>query len=367
MSHFRLPTFKRPCTRTTKTDVVERYNIEPVYRMSYNESPLGPSPKVVAAIQEAAATIGDYPPMGDEVLRQALAKTWGRGLTADHFFTGCSGYETLELVTRAYLQPGDEMIISPPTFGVYNKIAALQEAKVVSVPLEPPDFMPDIDGILAAVTPRTRLLMICNPNNPTGTMMAGSDMHNLVRSLPSHVTIVADEVYCDFVTAKEYYPDTLYYVLEGYPVIRTQTFSKAYGIPGVRLGYAIAPPEIANYVGGFHRGFHQNRLALAAGVAALTDQAHLQKNVQTALEGKQWLYAQLDRLGLSYIPSQTNFVVVRLHQDATAVAKALYPYGVMVKPLNTTGLENCLRVTISVPAANEQFIRGLQEILSKPA
>jgi histidinol-phosphate aminotransferase len=199
------------------------------------------------------------------------------------------------------------------------------------------------------VTAGTLLLVICNPNNPTGTVMPASDMSALVKALPEHVTIIADEVYCDFVT-DEAYPDTLAYVLQGYPIIRIQTFSKAYGMAGLRLGYAVAPAEIAHDVGGLHRAFHQNRLALAAGVAALADEAQLQKNVQTVL---------------SYIPSQTNFIVVRLPQDSQAVAKALEPYGVIIRALNTTGLENCLRVSVSLPAGNQQFMRGLEELLSE--
>lgn len=368
MSNFPGPTFKRISTRMSKADVTEKYGVEPVYRMTFNESPLGASPKVVAAIQEAAATIGDYPPLGDEVLREALAKRWGRGLTANHFFTGSSGSEALELVARAYLQPGDEIIVSPPTFGVYSHLAALQGAKVVSVPLEEPYFWPDVDAIFAAVTPRTRLIVVCNPNNPTGTVMPATDMHDLIRDLPSHVTILADEVYCDFVTSP-YYPDTLSYILEGKPIIRIQTFSKAYGLAGLRLGYGIAPPEIADYVGGLHRGFHQNRLALAAGVAALADEEHLQKNVQSVLASRQWLGEQFDRLDLAYIPSETNFMVVRLPltHDASAVVQALLPYGVMIRKLDHPSLENCLRISISVPEGNQQLIRGLEDILRRSA
>lgn len=365
MSEFPLPVFKRPSTRISKRDVTEQYGVEPVYRMMFNESPLGPSPKVVAAIQEEAAKIGEYPTLGDERLREALAQTWGHFMTANHFFTACSGSETLELVTRAYLQADDEVMITPPTFGMYNRLTEVQKAKIVSVPLKQPSFTPDVEAILSAVTPRTRLLILCNPNNPTGTVMPAAEMDDLVKNMPEHVTIVADDVYCHFVTDKDY-PDNVQYIAEGYPVIRIQTFSKAYGMAGLRLGYGIAPPKIANYIGGLHRGFHQSRLALAAGLAALEDQEHMQKNVQMVVEGREWLYGQLDRLDLAYIPSQTNFMIVHLppSRDANEVVNALLPYGVIVRALNAPGLENSLRVSTSVPAGNEQFIRGLEEILT---
>ena len=365
MSEFPYPVFKRISTRMSKGDVTERYGVEPVYRMMFNESPLGPSPKVVAAIQEQAAKIGEYPTLGDEQLREALAQTWGHDLTANHFFTACSGSEALELVARAYLQADDEVIVSPPTFGVYNKLTKMQRAKTVSVPLKQPSFTPDVQAILSAVTPRTRLLIICNPNNPTGTVMPADEMDYLVKNMPEHVTIVADDVYCHFVT-DDRYPDNVQYIAEGYPVISIQTFSKAYGMAGLRLGYGIAPTQIADYIGGFHRGFHQNRLALAAGLAALEDQEHVQKNARMVIEGREWLYEQLDHLDLAYIPTQTNFMVVHMPpgREATAVVNALLPYGVMIRALNAPGLQNSLRVSTSVPAGNEQFIRGLQEILT---
>lgn len=361
---FPLPHFDRPAYRAEKEDIQAEYGLTAVYRMSFNESPLGPSPKVVAAIQEEAVRLGDYPPMSDTRLREALAETLGRGLTPDHFYTGCSGYETLELTARALLQPGDEIIVCPPMFGVYIKIAALQGATAVKVPLKPHTFIPDVDAILAAITEKTRFIIICNPNNPTGTVMPKADMDRLVDSLPDHVVIVADEVYSHYVTNKEY-PDSIRYVLDNKPVVIIQTFSKAYGLAGLRLGFAIAPPEIANYIGGLHRGFHHNRLALVAGITALADQAHLRKNVAVSHEGKEYLYEQFDRLDLPYIPSDTNFIVVRLNRDSKEVAKALLKFGVIVRPLHEPGLENCLRVTTAVSEGNQLFIESLEKVLSE--
>jgi histidinol-phosphate aminotransferase len=331
--------------------------VDPVYRMSYNESPLGPAPSVIAAIRQAAPELGLYPPMGDESLRQALAHTLGRGLSEAHFFTGCSGYEALEFVARAFLRPGQEMIISPPTFEVYRRLAQLQGAEVVEVPLHRPNYEPDIAAILAAITERTRLLLLCNPNNPTGTIMTAEAMAWLVRELPDHVLLVTDEVYHHFVTRSDF-PDSLGYVLAGKPVIVIHTFSKAYGLAGLRLGYAVASPEIADEVGGLQRAFHQSRLALAAGLAALQDQAHLRANVQAVVEGRAWLVEQFERLDLPYLPSQTNFIMVQTPGPAQAIAEALLDWGVIVRAMPGE-LDHWLRVSVSRPEGNRRFIEGL--------
>ena len=359
------PNYPRAGNHGDKESIKAQYGLDVVYRMSHNESALGPSPAVVEAIGREAVSLGDYPSMSDISLRSALAETWGRGLSPDHFFTGCSGYETIELVTRAYLKPGDEMIVSHPTFGIYNKLAALEYANIVDVPLILPDFKVDVDGILNAVTDKTRILMLCNPNNPTGTMMGSAEMRRIVQNLPEHILIISDEVYIHYVDDPDF-PDTVGYITEGRPIIMINTFSKAYGLAGLRIGYAIAPVEIANYVAGTHRGFHQNRLGMVAGVAALRDQAHVQENVRVALDGKKWLYEQYDRLGLDYIRSQTNYMVLRLpeHLKNSEVVKSLHPYGVMVRSLDGPGLENTLRVSVNVADANQRFITGLEAVLN---
>lgn len=359
------PILPRRTDKPSKQDIANSLGLESVYRMSYNESILGPSPNAVAAIQKAASTLGDYPQFTDAALCNELAEVWGRGLTPDHFFSGCSGYETIELIFRAFLRQEDEVIVCNPTFGMYERVASLQGAKVVDVPLVLPDFAVDVDGILAAVTEQTRMLMLCNPNNPTGTVMPSAEMDRLVANMPDHVLIVSDEVYIQFVEASADFPDTIGYILDNRNVIMTHSFSKAYGLAGLRLGYAIAPPTIANYIAGMHRGFHQNGLALAGGVAALRDQAHVAANVAATREGKQFLYAGCDRLGLSYIPSQTNFFVLRMpgHLVADEVVKTLLADGVMVRSLSGRGLENSLRVSIGPMVANEIFIKRIEQIL----
>ncbi|MEM7113986.1 MAG: histidinol-phosphate transaminase [Chloroflexota bacterium] len=360
-----LPTFPRLQTRLTDEDVKQQYGVTAVHRMNANESPLGPSPSVVAAVQAAASRLGLYPTMGDESLREGLAEVWGQGLTANHFFTGCSGYEAFELTMRAYVAAGDEVIICHPTFGIYDKLTKLQGGIPVQVPRLLPNFELDIEGILTAVTDKTKAVIICNPNNPTGNITSATDMERLVRGLPEHVLLISDEVYIHFVRDAAF-PNSVPYVLKERPIVLIHSFSKSYGLAGMRLGYGIAPPDIANYIAGLQRGFHQNHIALTAGVAALADQEHLQKNVQVALDGKAWLFEQLDRLDIAYWPSETNFFVAKMPIDPDTVVERLLAYGVMIRAPQGPGLDSCVRISVGTPEGNAALVQGLEEILRNP-
>lgn len=354
-------TYPRPDVRMTAEDIQKKYNLETVYLMHQNESPYGPSPAVIEAIQKEAASLNYYPSMSDGALRDTLAEVLGRGLTRDHFWTGCSGYETIELLTRAYLGDGDEVIITPPTFGAYNKMIGIQDSQIVSVPLVGPTLLPDVDAILAAITDKTKLILLCNPGNPTGSIMVAAEMDRLVQAVPEHVMIVSDDVYHQYVRSADY-PDSIQYVLDGKNVVLIHTFSKAYGMAGMRVGYGIAKPEISNHIGGVHRGFHHNRLTMAAAIAAAKDQAYLQETVNKLLDGKKWICEQLDELDIAYIPSETNFILMDLGRPSQAVTEALYPYGVLTRP-QAGEFENYLRVTVGTPEGNAQFIKGLKAVL----
>ena len=280
-----------------------------LHQMANNENPLGPSPRVIEAIANAAPSLNRYPAWTDMNLRRAIVKVLGRGLTPAHIYTGCSGFEALELLTRAFLQPGDELILSSPTFsGAYKKVALPLGARVIDVPLEPQTFRYRPDAVLDAITDKTRLIMVCNPNNPTGTIIDSAAIEELMRGLPPYVLVVADEVYHHFV-ADEAYPDSLRYVLEGRNIVIAHSFSKAYGMAGMRLGYGIAKPEIANYIAGLHRGFHQNKIALAAGIAACEDQAQVRRAVAYLQGEARWLCQQFDSLDIHYWKPAANFAL----------------------------------------------------------
>ena len=232
-----------------------------IIELGANENPLGPSLRVREAILRELDQLHRYPP-GDEALRAALATHHGRGLTAGHFVATASGSEIIELISRAFLERGDAIILSTPTFVVYAPMAALQGAAVIDVPLHHDDFSLDVDRLISAVTPRTRLLYVCNPGNPTGVMAPRSDVMGLLNRLPPHVTLVSDEVYADYVDDPDF-PDTTAALLANERVIVIRSFSKVFGLAGLRLGYALGPPAIVERLVRFLRPYHLSQYAVA--------------------------------------------------------------------------------------------------------
>ena len=321
--------------------VAEDTSQPPSARLAYNENPLGPSPKVLEAIQREANQLGRYPNFSDLELRRAIAKTLGRGINPDHIYTGCSGFEALELAARAYLGPGDEVIISSPTFeGAYRKVTEPLGVKVVDAPLESGTFRYQTDAVLAALSERSKAIILCNPNNPTGSVVSAARMADLIRGLPPHVLLIADEVYHHFVNDPSY-PDSLAYVLEERNIVVIHSFSKAYGMAGLRLGYGIAKPEIAHTIAGLHRGAHQNRLAMAAGIAACEDQEHLRRCVSTLRQEAQWLCAQFDRLDIRYWEPAANFILIETKLLAADMQARLLERGVLLREQSGNGLPAC--------------------------
>ena len=308
--------FARIDSRTSPEDIRPPHGSGKLYQLANNENPLGPSPRVIETINELAPTLSYYPDFSDIELRRAISKVLGREVTPDLIFTGCSGFESLELIARAFLGPGDELILSSPTFsGAYKKIAEPLGAKVIDVPLTPETFAWRPDAVLEAVNDRTKLVMLCNPNNPTGTVISADAMDQLMSGLPDHVLVVADEVYHHFVEDPTF-PDSLRYVLENRNIVIVHSFSKAYGLAGLRLGYGIAEPEIANYIAGLHRGFHQNKLALAAGIAACQDQAHVRRIASNSCAAKRaGSVSSFDRLDITVLDAGGELYPFRNKDD----------------------------------------------------
>jgi histidinol-phosphate aminotransferase len=331
--------------------------------LSGNENPSAPSARVIAAITQAAQRLNRYPAGEDDELRDAVAATIGRGLTPDHVVTGSSGSDVLELIARVHLSPTDEAILCPPTFTVYAPQIGRQGATAVAVPLDAATFACDVDAVLAAVTPRTRVLYLCNPGNPTGVAIPRSAVNRMIDALPSHVTLVADEVYFQYVTTPGF-PDSIGHVLANRPVIVVHSFSKAYALAGLRLGYAIAPPEIARRIAGARRKYHLGRLELAAGLAALGDQEFVRQSVALVHEQLPLFYDAFRRLKVTYWPSNANFVLFQAPGDAGALQQALVARGVRIRTTDGNGLAGHLRVTVGLPEENRRFAAALAEVLS---
>lgn len=352
----------KPINWLSREAVPDHISQESVYKLSTNENPLGPSPAAIEAIRNSACSLAEYPPTSDGSLRRVLADTHGKGLTPDHFFTTSSGSEGLEYIGRAFLMPGDECIICSPAFSVYNWAAGLQNATLIDVPLDSETLTHRINAIIDAVTDKTRLLFLSNPHNPAGTIISRDEMERLYNELPDHVTVVSDEVYIHYVDAPQY-PDSVEDIFRGRNVVTLYSFSKAYGLAGLRLGYGVARPDLVARVTAFRRTFHLGTLVMEAGMAALQDSDHLEKSVALTQKGRVWLYGQLDRLRLHTWPSQSNFILVRLPVPAYEVAVRLLDYGVIVMPQAKSSLPDCIRVSIGLQKANEAFIVALEQIL----
>ncbi|MGB7338422.1 MAG: histidinol-phosphate transaminase [Phototrophicaceae bacterium] len=355
--------YDRQEARVSDADVMRRYGVTTVHRLSQNENPLGPSPKVLDAIQEAALTLASYPNYSDIELREAIAEVTGRGITPHHIYTGMSGYEALEILMRGFVKAGDEVIVSTPTFiSAYQKTTILQGAHIVDVPLQADTFDYDVDGVIAAITPRTRLILLCNPNNPTGTIVTASQFDDLMQRVPAHVLVVSDEVYHHYVHRDDY-PDALQYVLDGKNLVLTYSFSKAYGLAGLRLGYGVARPEIADYLASFHRGFHHSAFTLAAGIAAVKDQAYVQHVIDYTEREMQWMLSELDRLDVYYWQPAANFVLFKSPYETRQMTEKFMEVGILVRPQHKSGLHDCVRVSIGTHEANQLFIQRLEAIL----
>lgn len=357
--------FVRKDDRASLEEIQRMHGLERIYKLQNNENPLGPSPRVVEAINAIAPTLSYYPEFSDIKLRRAIVDVLGSQLTPEHIFTGCSGFEVLELISRAFLSSGDEVILCSPTFtGAYSRVILPLGATVVDVPLVPETFEYRVDAVLGAITDKTKLIMICNPNNPTGTVIPAGKIDTLMSGVPDHVLVVADEVYHHFVDDPAF-PDSMKYVRQGKNIAIAHSFSKAYGLAGMRLGYGIARPQIANYIAGMHRGFHQNKLALAAGIAACKDQAHLRHVVETMRAEAAWVCAQFDRLDIRYWRPAANFILFETKMLAEALEQRLLERGFLLRGQTRNNMPYRMRISLSIREDNQAFIKALEDILGE--
>lgn len=335
-----------------------------IVKLSSNENLLGSSPKAIEAIQRSLGVLNEYAYHGDENFRQALSSHFDGELTAEQFITANSGMELLDLIARGFLDPGLEYIISTPAFRAYRNFGSVQGGALVNVPLAGKDFELDVKGILNAVNEKTRLIFLSSPNNPTGTHIPVAKADELINNLPDHVITVYDEVYHHYVETKDF-TRAIRYVKEGRRVIGLNSFSKAYGLAGIRLGYAYSTPEVSGYLARIRRPFMINTLTMEAGIAALRDEEHIRATKHMNAEQKQWLYAQFQRLKIQYWKSEANFIMFRSPLDNDAFTRQMLDQGVMVRPCDGFDVEGCTRVTIGRQQDNEFFIQALQKVIGR--
>ncbi|MBI1923546.1 histidinol-phosphate transaminase, partial [Candidatus Poribacteria bacterium] len=265
-----------------------------------------------------------------------------------------------QIIGETYISPNDEVIYSESAFVVYMLVAKICGAKSIITPMR--GYIQDLEAMADAITDQTKVIFIANPNNPTGTMVTKDQTEKLMERVPEGVLVVFDEAYYEYVERPDY-PQTLPYIHERRNVIITRTFSKIYGLAGLRIGYGVAKPEIIEMMNRVRQPFNCNSVAQAAARAALKDGEHVRRSRHVNAAGKVYLYNALDRMGLEYIESEGNFILVHLAQSGQEIANALMRKGVIVRPVAGYGFPNSIRVTIGTPEENERFVRSLREVL----
>jgi histidinol-phosphate aminotransferase len=337
-------------------ELVREYGITgEIVKLASNENPLGPSPKALAALSHALDELNLYPDNSCYALLHRLSEA--NETPADHITIGNGSVEIILQAALACLEPGEEVIMSEVSFIMYPIAAHIAGAKPVKVPNK--DWHHDLDAILAAVTDRTKIIFIDNPNNPLGSVIGRKAMDAFIERVPDHVLVIIDEAYYEYIGSMDY-PRSLHYVHAGRNVLVLRTFSKIYGLAGLRIGYGFANPEIIQATSKVRLPFSVNRPAQIAALAALDDEKHIDESRALNETGKMYLAKEFERLGLEYIPPYGNFVFVRFPCETGPIYKALEQRGIIVRPV---GDKDALRITIGTPEQNKRLIASLEEIL----
>ncbi len=340
-------------------ELEREYGVKNAIKMASNENPLGPSPKAVAAIKKNLQRIHRYPEGGCYYLRKKLSQILKVAPESLVFANGSD--ELLVLAVRAFVNPGDEVIIADPTFLIYEIATCAQDGQVIKVPMK--NFRYDLDGMKTKISLKTKVIFIANPDNPVGTYVNQDNLLRFLKDVPERVVVVLDEAYYEFACKKKDYPDSLSLLKTFKNLIIARTFSKAYGLSGLRVGYGVMPSNIANALNKVREPFNVNLLAQVGAVAALDDKAHLKKTIKLVDEGRKYLTKELKKLNAMTVDTVTNFILTDLKTDASVVYEKLLRKGIIVRPMSAWGLKTFIRVTVGKDAENKRFIKTLKEVL----
>ncbi|WP_042884479.1 histidinol-phosphate transaminase [Cupriavidus necator] len=333
-----------------------------IVKLASNENPLGMPASAQRAVADAVAELGRYPDSNGFALKAALSARFG--VPEEWLTLGNGSNDILELAAHALVEPGQSIVYAEYSFAVYALATQEIGARAIEVPAR--DYGHDLDAMAAAIAPDTRLVFIANPNNPTGTFVPAAQIEAFLRQVPAHVVVVLDEAYNEYLDADQQY-DSVAWVRRYPNLLVSRTFSKAYGLAGLRVGYAVAQPELTDLLNRVRQPFNVNSVAQAAAVAALGDTDFLRRSAELNRSGKAQLTEAFDRLGLEYVPSSGNFVLVRVGDDDGAGARvnlALLKQGVIVRPVGNYNLPRWLRVTIGLPEENAAFVAALERALA---
>ena len=329
-------------------------------KLASNENPLGPSPLVLKEIindltnTKSALSLNRYPDGNGYYLKQALSRRLS--VSEDEIILGNGSNELIDIAARTFLQPGDEAVMAHPSFVVYPMATQAQGATAIQIPLK--KYTHDLEAMADAITSSTKIVFIANPNNPTGTMNTKAEFERFMKRIPEGILVVCDEAYCEYVTKPDY-PDSMKYLAQGKDILILRTFSKMYGLAGLRIGYGIGRKDIIGEMNKLRPPFNTSSIAQKAALWALQDENHLQRTREINEQGKTYLYKELDSIGMKYVPTEANFIFMPLEHDAHALYTILLKQGVIVRPMG----QHEIRVTIGLPEENKRFIDALKKVM----
>ncbi|RAU95580.1 histidinol-phosphate transaminase [Paenibacillus sp. YN15] len=341
-------------------EVKRELGLTEVTKLASNENPFGSSTAVKDALIREMEHMSLYPDGGAVDLTEAVAAFWGVG--TDQIIFGAGSDEVILMIARAYLVPGDETVMSTHTFGQYKHNAEIENAVIYEVPLK--NYTYDLEGMLAKVTPKTKLIWICNPNNPTGTMVTHRELKAFLEAVPATALVVLDEAYAEYVTSPDYHDGLK--LLEEHPnVVLLRTFSKIYGLASMRIGYGIGHPDVIRTINLVREPFNTTRFAQVAAQAALADQAFVKECKERNSAGLEYLTGEFARLGLTWLPAYGNFIMVELNRPAGQIFEALLKQGYIIRGGHKLDFPTMIRVTVGSREQNEGFIAALERTLAE--
>jgi len=336
-------------------DVKREYGLDEVIKLASNENPLGSSHKAIEAVKKAAENLAIYPDGNATLLKESLAEKLGVKVT--QILPSSGSDEMVDIIAKTFINKDDEVIMADITFPRYITTTKMMGGKPIVVPLK--NWTYDLNGMREAITEKTRLIWLCNPNNPTGTMFTEEKLIEFLDNVPENVIVVYDEAYREYVTRDDYLKNSIKLLDKYSNVIILRTFSKAYGLAALRVGFAISSEEIIHNMNKIRGPFNVNKMAQVAAVAALKDQDFIQKTYGVNKKGKEYLYQEFDKLGLEYAPSETNHIFVNVEKDANEIFVELQKRGMIIRPIIGTWI----RVTIGTEEQNKLFIKLLKEVI----
>ncbi|MBF0478478.1 MAG: histidinol-phosphate transaminase [Candidatus Omnitrophica bacterium] len=340
-------------------DVKRELGLKEVIKLASNENPYPTSPKVLKAIAQAAKSVNRYPDGGCIALRQELAKQLK--VKPEQLIFGNGSDEVIVMAVRAFVQPGDEVIFAKPSFLVYEIASCIEGAKLNAVPLMP-DFRYDLKAMKEAVTSKTKIIFLGNPDNPSGQYISNTELKNFLKNLRSDILVFIDEAYYEFVSAKDY-ADSLNLLKIYKNLMVARTFSKIYGLAGLRIGYAMGDAELIDIIGRVREPFNVNSIAQAAALACLKDKAYYKKILTQINAERKYLYASFDTMRLEHIKSFTNFILVKTAIGGKAASQGLLKKGIIVRDMSGWGKPEYFRVSIGNAQENKKFIKALKDII----